>query len=182
MEKIDLRHLNNSEIHLIKKQVIRMHMQGYKPKEISESVGITIARTYFFIREYKSLGEVKKPNVRGRKPESFMILTPEQEKEIKRIIIDKYPDQLKFSYALWTRQAVCELIKNKYGIEISLRVMTNYLKRWDMTCQRPTKKAYSQDNVKVEKFKKEEYPAIKKLAIKENAVIYWGDETGINKD
>lgn len=49
-----------------------------------------------------------------------------------------------------------------------------------MTCQRPTKKAYFQDNVKLNTFMHETYPAIVKQAQKEDAVIFWGDETGIN--
>ena len=49
-----------------------------------------------------------------------------------------------------------------------------------MTCQRPTRKAYSQDDVKLKTFMNETYPAIAAKAKKENAEIYWGDETGIN--
>lgn len=81
---------------------------------------------------------------------------------------------------LWTRAAVCELIHNKYGITITLRNMSEYLKRWGMTCQRPTRKAYFQDNVKLNTFMHETYPAIVEKARKEDAEIYRGDETGIN--
>ena len=84
------------------------------------------------------------------------------------------------SFALWTRQAICKLVKDKYRINLSERSATNYLKRWGFTCQRPTKKAYSQDDVKADRFMKEEYPAISKRAVAENAEIYWGDETGIS--
>jgi hypothetical protein len=33
-------------------------------------------------------------------------LSTQQEKKISALIIDKTPDQLKMSYALWTRKAV----------------------------------------------------------------------------
>ena len=49
-----------------------------------------------------------------------------------------------------------------------------------MTCQRPTRRAYSQDDVKLKTFMNETYPAIAAKAKKEGAKIYWGDETGIN--
>lgn len=87
---------------------------------------------------------------------------------------------MKLSFMLWTRAAVCQLIQEKYNITITLRNMSEYLKRWGMTCQRPTKKAYFQDNVKMNTFMHETYPAIVKQAKKEDAVIFWGDETGIN--
>ena len=83
-------------------------------------------------------------------------------------------------FMLWTRQAVSGLIKQQYGLDVSLRCVTNYLKRWGFTCQRPTKKSYFKDNVKVDRFMKEQYPAIAKQAKKESAEIYWGDETGID--
>ena len=73
-----------------------------------------------------------------------------------------------------------QLVKDKYDITITLRNMSEYLKRCGMTCQRPTKKAYFQDNVKLNTFMHETYPDIVKKAQKEDAIIMWGDETGIN--
>lgn len=76
------------------------------------------------------------------------------------MIIDRTPDQMKLNFMLWTRQAISELVMRLYKIELSLRCVTNYLRRWGFTCQRATKKAYLQDNIKVDRFMKEEYPAI----------------------
>ena len=41
-------------------------------------------------------------------------------------------------YALWTRQAVVELIRDRYGIELAVRTMGLYLGRWGFTPQKPT--------------------------------------------
>ena len=101
-----------------------------------------------------------KEKTRGRKHGEKRTLTLQQEKEIQRIIIDKCPDQVKIAACLWTRAAIQQLIKNKYGISIPLRSISNYLDRWGMTCQRPTRKAYSQDDVKLKTFMNETYPAI----------------------
>lgn len=157
-----------------------MWVQGYKSKAIAESVGLDAKQTRKILREYRHAGVVVKPKVCGRKLESGMLLSVEQESELRRILVDKTPEQMKFSFALWTREAVCQLIEQKYGIKFSLRCATNYLKRWGMTCQRPTKRAYRQDNIKVEKFKRDTYPAIKARAMAEKGEIYWGDETGID--
>jgi transposase len=81
---------------------------------------------------------------------------------------------------LWTRQAVSELVWNKYRIKMSLRVVTNYLSRWGFSCQRPTKRAYGQDSIRVMQFVEKDYPAIAKRAKEEEAEIYWGDEVGIS--
>ncbi len=121
-----------------------------------------------------------KEKARGRKQGEKRSLTPQQEKEIQRIIIDKCPDQLKIAACLWTRAAIQQQIKYKYGITIPVRSISNYLDRWGMTCQRPTRKAYSQDDVKLKTFMNETYPAIAAKAKKEGAEIYWGDKPGID--
>ena len=56
----------------------------------------------------------------GRPPGSGRMLTAEQEKKIQQLIQDRTPDQLKLSYALWTRQAVSELIEAVYASVIGL--------------------------------------------------------------
>jgi transposase len=180
-EIIDLRALNNDELHTVRKQVVRLKKKGMSGKEIEALTGVRANRASEIWSKYKEFGEKSlKPNTRGRKPGSQTLLTPEQEKEVRKIIIDKTPDQVKLSFGLWTRQAISDLVKRMYKIDLSLRSVTNYLKRWGFTCQRPTKKAYSQDDIKVNRFMKEEYPAIAKRAAVERAEIYWGDEVGVS--
>jgi transposase len=60
---------------------------------------------------------------------------PEQEREVQRLIRDHVPDQLKMSYALWTRQAVRELILRRYDVLLAVRAVGNYLNRWGFTPQ-----------------------------------------------
>ena len=165
----------------IKKQAIRLHNLGKKEGEISDALNISYQAVSRIIRAYKKEGMPSiKEKIRGRKLGEKRSLTPQQEKEIQHIIIDKCPDQLKISACMWTRAAIQQLIKDKYGITIPVRSISNYLDRWGMTCQRPTKKAYSQNDVQLKTFMNETYPSIAEKAKKENAEIYWGDETGIN--
>ena len=158
-----------------------MLKKGKKHKDIAEALGISKYAVDRISSFYKREGaKCLNEKARGRKPGEKRQLSPEQEKETQRILIDKYPNQLKLNFMLWPRAAVCELIHSRYGITITLRNMSEYLKRWGMTCQRPTKKAYFQDNVKLNTFMHETYPAIVEKAKKEDAEIYRGDETGIN--
>lgn len=119
---------------------------------------------------------------RGPKLGEYRLLTHEQEERIKRLIIEKTPDQLKLDYALWTRKSVQELILQETGIELAIRSIGTYLKRWGMTPQKPQKRAYEQRDPEVKKWLKEEYPRIKSRAKKENAEIFWGDETGLRNN
>ena len=181
MERINLRTVSPETRQIIKKQVIALLKKGIQHSEIADTIGISKPAVDKISAAFKAKGGAcVKEKKRGRKYGEKRQLSPEQEKEIRQILIDKNPEQMKLSFMLWTRAAVCQLIQDKYGIAITLRNMSEYLKRWGMTCQRPTKKAYFQDNVKLNTFMHETYPKIVKQAKKEDAVIMWGDETGIN--
>lgn len=47
-------------------------------------------------------------------------------------------------FALWTRVAVMLLVKQEFGIDLPIRTMGEYLKRWGFTPQRSIKRAYEQ--------------------------------------
>lgn len=119
----------------------------------------------------------KKRGVQGGKK-----INGKQSDEVRRLIKDKLPDQLKLSFGLWTREAVQQLILDRYGIELSRWQVGRYLKSWGYTPQKPIRKAFEQKPEKVKEWLDKEYPAIKKRAAKENAVIYFGDETGMRSD
>lgn len=181
MDKINLRSVSPETRKTIKKQVVALLKKGMKHSEIAAVIHISVPAVDKISRAYKAKGNAcVNEKKRGRKFGEKRQLSKEQEKEIRQVLIDKDPQQMKLSFMLWTRAAVCQLIQDKYGITITLRNMSEYLKRWGMTCQRPTKKAYFQDNVKVQEFMHETYPKIVEQAKKEDAVIMWGDETGIN--
>ena len=181
MEKIDLRRLNDDELYAVRKQVVRLKKQGLKGSEIEELVGIYQTRISQIWKVYQAEGLAGiKPQKSGRKPQSNMILTRDEQKEIRHVIISKAPNQLKLVGFLWTRTKIGRYIWETYRKKVSNRSVSNYLKLWGLTCQRPTKRAYGQDVVRIEKFKTEEYPAIAKRAKAENADIYWGDETGVS--
>lgn len=183
MEKIDARKLKTDAQQLLRKQVIRLRKAGKTYNEISEIVGIhrgTACRLYkAYERGGKAAVKIKK---RGRVEGSCRTLEAEQEKQLKKTITDKTPDQLKFPFALWTRKAVQQLIKQLFSIEMPIRTVGEYLKRWGFTPQKPLRRAYEQNPKLVQKWLDEQYPAIAAKAKKEDAEIQWGDETGLCSD
>ena len=62
----------------------------------------------------------------GRKKESGMTLSQDQQKQIQKILVDKCPDQLKMIFALWTREAVQQLIKFEFKITMPIRTVGEY--------------------------------------------------------
>lgn len=62
-----------------------------------------------------------------------------------RIITDRCPDQLKLPLALWAREAVQQLIRERFGVELSIWTVGRLLKRWGFTPQKPARRALEQD-------------------------------------
>jgi transposase len=119
---------------------------------------------------------------RGRKRGEGRQLTPAQEAQMRHLICDKTPDQLKLGLALWNRQTVSQLIEDRLGITVPIRTIGEYLRRWGFTPQKPSKKAYEQRPAEVRKWLDEDYPQIVARAKAEGAEIHWGDETGLRSD
>jgi len=181
MERLNLRKVTGAELYTVRKQVVRLKELRKSGAEIGELTGVNESAVSRIWQTYLREGlDGLKPAKRGRKPGENQLLTPDEERSICRAIIDHAPDQLKLAGCLWTRQKISDYIKREYAKTIILRSISNYLKAWGLTCQRPTKRAYAQDDVRVKSFQEKEYPAIAARAKAENAEIYWGDETGVS--
>jgi len=185
MEIQDARKLNKVALEERRKQAVRLYQSGKCKNftEIGEIVGAHRNTVGEWINSWKRSGlralKVKKS---GRPIGFGRRLLPHEEAKIQKDLIDHCPDQLKLPFALWTRQAVRAHIKASLGIEIPIRTMGEYLKRWNFTPQKPVRRAYRRNEAHVQKWLHEEYPQIKKLAKSEDADIFWCDETGICND
>jgi transposase len=179
----DARTINAVELTERRTQAVKLYEKGLSRQEIGEIVGVHRNTVGQWLKMWKSDGKrglKAKPG--GRPKGSGKILSEDQEKEIQSCLIDKHPDQLKLPFALWTREAVRLLIKEKYGFLMAIRTVGEYLNRWGFTPQKPVKRAYERCEKNVQNWLKKEYPAIENKAKKEGAEIHWGDETGIRSD
>ena len=150
-------------------------------QKCSELYGLTLNGVQKIWRKYKEQGTIgilpKKRGVKGGKK-----INGKQAAEVRQLVKDKMPEQLKLPFGLWTREAVQQLILERYGIELSRWQVGRYLKSWGYTPQKPITKAFEQNPKRVKEWLDKEYPAIKKRAAKENAVIYFEDEVGMRSD
>jgi transposase len=168
-------------------EAIRLRVVSYlqkktgTQKQCAEIFGIAERSVNRIWAKYKNEGKRslnnKKRGVKGGKK-----ISGAQAAEVRRLIKDKLPDQIKLPFGLWTREAVQQLILTRFGIELSRWQVGRYLKSWGYTPQKPISKAFEQKPEKVKEWLDKEYPAIKKRASREKAVIYFGDETGMRSD
>jgi transposase len=178
MDKEDARKQTLAQLHERRKQVVRLYNKGHKVMNIVEMTGLTYPTVRNTIDLFTQGGwSAIRPTPRGRTKGEGRVLTPEQEKQIQRVIIDHRPEQLKMDFCLWSRAAVMQLIEQDYGIKLPVRTVGKYLKRWGFTPQKPIKKAYEQRPEAVKAWLDEYYPAIAAQAKTEGGEIHWGDET-----
>ena len=183
MEKIDARTFSQDAQHQIRRQVVKLRKRGMPYAEIAEVVGVSLS---YACRVYKRYEREGMPGIskgqRGRRTGEQRTLGTEQEAAVQKTIQDRTPDQLKMPFALWTRQAVQELIKRQHDIKMPIRTVGEYLMRWGFTPQKPIRKAYEQRPECVQNWLKEQYPEITERAKDEGAEISWCDETGLRND
>jgi len=119
---------------------------------------------------------------RKRGPKRSSRLKGHQAATVVRMIEDRHPEQLHLPFALWTREAVGQLIRERFAVDLSVWTVGRYLKRWGFTPQKPLRRAYERDPVAVKHWMETEYPAIAKRAKAEKGLVYWGDEMGMRSD
>jgi len=62
-----------------------------------------------------------------------------------RLIVSGCPDQLSLPFALWTREAVQQLLSRRFDVEVSVWTVGRYLRAWGLTPQKPVRRAYEQN-------------------------------------
>ena len=141
MEKFDARKLSKEARQEIRYQVIRLKKQGWKRYEISEITGVHKATITNWWKLYKDGGR-KALKLKKRGPEVGVgrTLSSNQEKELQKAIYDKCPDQMKLPFALWTRRTIQLLIKQLWSIDMPIRTVGEYLKRWALRHKGPCEK------------------------------------------
>jgi len=182
MEELRTRakHLGQEEQYQLRKNIVYMLKKGMAASKVAEALDVSRTLVYTSRKAYNEKGiEGIKPGKRGRRVGEKRILTPQQEREVQGIIVDRHPEQMKLNGCMWTRENIRELIARKYKLEMGLSTLGYYLSRWGFSVQRPAKRARKQDEARVQSWMNEEYPAIQARAKEEIAEIYWGDETGV---
>jgi transposase len=166
---------------LRRRVVAAIRNQGMKKTHAAETFRVSRTSIDAWLAAYDAKGSTAlRSGKRGRKPVSR--LKPHQAATAVRLIQDRCPDQLKLPFALWTREAVCKLLADRFDLSVSVWTAGRYLRARGFTPQKPLRRAYEQDPVAVERWLKEEYPTIASRAKPENALIHWGDEMGLRSD
>lgn len=148
-------------------------------KDVAAIFGVSENALGTWCRAYREQGEDGlEVRPQGRPEGTGRILTPAEEKILQAILQDATPDVYGIPIPTWTRRAVQALIAKRYGIDLSEQGVGNYLHRWQMTPQKPSRHAREQDPDEVREFEEKTLPEAEKQAEEEDGELHFVDEAG----
>jgi transposase len=181
MEKQDARSLSQEAQEDLRRRVVEAVQKGLSQTEAARVFAVARGTVSRWMGLVKRAGRrALRARRRGRPPVSR--LAPHQAATTVRMILGGCPDQLSLPFALWTREAVQQLLSRKFNVQVSVWTVGRYLRAWGLTPQKPVRRAYEQDPVAVRKWLEDEYPAIRAQARQWKAQIHWLDEMGLRSD
>ena len=181
MKKHDARLLSPRAQEDLRRRVVAAVRGGVSQTEAASTFGVSRQSVNTWMRRCRFDGlRGLRSRRRGRPP--CPRLAPHEAATTVRLITDRCPDQLKLPFALWTREAVVELLAQRFGLRVSVWTAGRYLRRWGFTPQKPVRRAYEKNPEAVRRWLVAQYPAIRARAKRHGAQVHWGDEMGLRSD
>jgi transposase len=180
--KRDGRSLAHNTLEEMRLLAVQRMAEGEHPNDVAASFGMHRSWAYKIRSQARGRGRgvraLRSTKGTGR-PRS---LTSTQERRVLRWINGKNPMQYGFDFALWTRNLVRELVRQKFGVRLSLASIGTMLARLNLTPQKPLQRAYQRDPEAIERWQRDTYPSIAKQAREQKADIFFWDESGFRAD
>lgn len=178
MKTKDARSLPSVAQEAIRIKAVKAVLSGKSQVEVAALFGVTRQALGKWIKRFRHKGQAALKAKRQGRPKGGA-LKAWQSAQIAKSVIDKTPDQLKFPFYLWTREAVAQLIEQRFRLQVSVWTVGRYLKRWGFSPQKPIRRAIERNPQAVKLWLEQEYPAIRRQATTDGAQILWGDEIGL---
>jgi len=180
--KRDGRSLDHGTLETIRLMAIERIAEGEAPSEVIAAYGFNRTTIYKWIKAALTprVGiDALRSTVGTGRPRH---LRPSQERQVFRWVNGRDPRQLGLDFGLWTRAVVAELIERRFGVRLSVSAVGYLLARLGLTPQKPLQRAYQRDPQAIERWQREQYPAIAAQAKREGAQILFWDESGFRAD
>jgi transposase len=179
----DARQLSDEVLEALRLRALHGCELGFSQADIAKLLGVSPETVSRWWTAYIDGGPGALPGDRtGRPVGSGRTLSDEQARHIQERIDRHSPEDLGIAAAVWSRKAVRDLIRSECGIDMPIRTVGEYLRRWGYTAKSPRRRAKAQDADEVDEWLGWTYPAIERRAAREGAGIHWCDETGAAAD
>jgi transposase len=179
----DARQLSDEVLQALRLRALRGVELGLTEVQVADLLGVSRETVCRWWSAYADRGIDALPQQRSGRPlGSGRFLSSSQAGHIQFLLDQHNPEDLGIASPLWSRPAIRDLIRREFNIDLAVRTVGQYLKRWGYTAKVPRRHARDQDPEEVREWLEETYPAIEVRAAEEGAEIYWCDETGVAAD
>ena len=162
----------------IRLKAIRMILAAKTQVQVAKEFGVSRQAVAKWVKAYREGGdEALKAKRPGRPKGSSLPLI--RARQIVKTILEYRPDQLGLPFCLWSQEAVARLIEEKYGVQLSLRAVSRYIKRWGFVGRKPVWQALEEYPDAAGLWLKEEYSAIWRHAKAEGALTCLPSAKGV---
>src|SRR5262249_36990757 len=116
MRKNDARQLDHATLEAMRERAVQSVQDGESPEIVARALGINRSTMYSWLAQYRrgGWGALKAKPLFGRPPK----LDGKKLAWIYRVVT-KSPLQMKFEFALWTREMVALVIKRQFNTPLS---------------------------------------------------------------
>lgn len=180
MRKSDGRKLDHQTLEALRIRTVEQVQAGSSPEVLARALGLRRSTVYGWLATYRAGGwdALKAKPVTGRPKK----ISGAQMQWVYTAVVGSNPLQHRFEFALWTRQMIRILLWEQFRLKLSLSSVGRLLAQLGLTCQRPLFRASEQDELKVRRWRENDYPLIRSLAREAHADLLFLDESSIRSD
>ena len=142
MRDNDGRKLDHKTLEQLRIRAVQQIQQGTHPEDIADALGLARSTVFAWLANYRQggLDALRARPVPGPRPK----LSSAQLRRLSTLVVGKDPRQLQFTFALWTRDMVRELIRREFDVRLSAVSVGRLLHQLGLSPQRPLYRAYQQ--------------------------------------
>src|ERR671933_1912292 len=183
MRKDDGRKLDHQTLEALRLRAVEQVARGVPAAQVGSglaALGLHRRTIYTWLTTERTEGRaaLRARPVPGRRRK----LTDAQLGELAALIDQTDPRHHGFAVALWTREIVRQLIKARFGVELTVASVGRTLHDLGFSAQRPLYRAWQADPAAVARWKQVEYPKIAAQAKAAGGTVFFVDEAGVRSD
>jgi len=178
MDKIDARTLPVEALNERRRLAVQMRLDKFALEDVARTCGLARTTVIAAHKAYLNAGWQGVDIARQGRPQgSGSRLTPEQERDVRRLMVSSPPDLLQLDGLLWSRGMVTRLIEQSYGLRLAERTLGLYLERWRITSTGLLDVLSPSGSPLLRQWRLARRLDLAARARRENAEVRWGSQT-----
>ena len=164
----------------VRRLAVKRVSAGESQVSVARTLGVTPDAVCRWVRKVRAggVGALAARRAPGRKP----ALTEKQEARLFKLVAEKTPRQLTFSFALWTIPLVGQLVERLFGVALHKSTLGRLLKRLGFSPQRPRRRAFERDEAACQEWTTQTFPRILKDVRRLRGMLLFLDECGVHEN